>query len=152
MLPAAKRARQHHAWQQCSRLLGSWATVDPKGMSGSSPAQCYNLGKGLICRHRLCVSMHAVLPLMHASVVPTKIRNALGADFICSLHTTFSPEVPAPHAAVNGKWHLPANSKTIPDPYNGEAFVKVPDPQVRFVFSTMSSVGFCHFGLSLAGA
>ena len=46
MLPAARRARQHHAWQQCSRLLGSWATVDPKGMSGSSPAQCYNLGEG----------------------------------------------------------------------------------------------------------
>ena len=46
MLPAARRARHHQAWQQCSRLLGSWATVDPKGMSGSSPAQCYNLGEG----------------------------------------------------------------------------------------------------------
>lgn len=33
--------------------------------------------------------------------------------------------------AVNGKWHLPAKSKTIPDPYNGEEFVKIPDPQVR---------------------
>eukprot|EP00891_Asterochloris_glomerata_P008338 jgi/Astpho2/8338/Aster-01407 len=84
MLPAAKRARQHHAWQQCSRLLGSWATVDPKGMSGSSPAQCYNL--------------------------------------------------------VNGKWHLPANSKTIPDPYNGEAFVKVPDPQVNEIGAFVESL------------
>lgn len=33
--------------------------------------------------------------------------------------------------AVNGNWHLPANSKTIPDPYNGDEFVKVPDPQVQ---------------------
>ena len=33
--------------------------------------------------------------------------------------------------AVNGKWHLPAKSKTIPDPYNGEEFVKIPDPQVE---------------------
>ena len=49
---------------------------------------------------------------------------------ICSLLTSSFAEVPASHAAVNGKWHLPANSKTIPDPYNGEPFVKVPDPQV----------------------
>lgn len=32
--------------------------------------------------------------------------------------------------AVNGSWHLPAKSKSIPDPYNGEKFVQVPDPQV----------------------
>ena len=32
--------------------------------------------------------------------------------------------------AVNGKWHLPAKSKSIPDPYNGDKFVQVPDPQV----------------------
>ena len=35
-------------------------------------------------------------------------------------------------SVVNGNWHLPAKSKTIPDPYNGEEFVKVPDPQVQY--------------------
>lgn len=62
-----------HQGRHGRRLLGSWANLDATKMSGSNPAQAYNL--------------------------------------------------------VNGNWHLPANSKTIPDPYNGEEFVKVPDPQ-----------------------
>jgi len=32
---------------------------------------------------------------------------------------------------VNGEWHLPAKSKTIPDPLNGEPFINVPDTQAR---------------------
>lgn len=28
--------------------------------------------------------------------------------------------------AVNGEWCLPASSKTIPDPLNGEGFIRVP--------------------------
>ena len=31
--------------------------------------------------------------------------------------------------AVDGRWHLPAKSKRIPDPMNGEPFIKVPDTQ-----------------------
>lgn len=68
----------------------------------------------------------------------------LQQHFICSLPKSVFLEVPARHAAVNGKWHLPANSKTIPDPYNGEAFVKVPDPQVRFVSRAFLVGEFCH--------
>ena len=33
--------------------------------------------------------------------------------------------------AVDGNWHLPAKSKTIPDPMNGEPFINVPDTQAR---------------------
>lgn len=32
--------------------------------------------------------------------------------------------------AVNGEWGLPAKSKTIPDPLNGEPFIKLPDTQL----------------------
>ena len=32
--------------------------------------------------------------------------------------------------AVNGEWHVPKGSRDIPDPMNGEAFIKLPDPQV----------------------
>ena len=78
--------------------------------------------------------MHAVLSLMHAFVVPTEVKKHLQQTTLQPLKKVIH-EVSAPHAAVNGKWHLPANSKTIPDPYNGEPFVKVPDPQVRFVSS-----------------
>ncbi|EIE18461.1 aldehyde dehydrogenase [Coccomyxa subellipsoidea C-169] len=31
---------------------------------------------------------------------------------------------------VNGEWGLPAKSKTIPDPLNGEPFIKLPDTQL----------------------
>ena len=33
--------------------------------------------------------------------------------------------------AVNGEWGLPAKSKTIPDPLNGEPFIKLPDTQLN---------------------
>lgn len=76
----------------------------------------------------------------------------LQQHFICSLPKSVFLEVPARLAAVNGKWHLPANSKTIPDPYNGEAFVKVPDPQVRFVSRAFLVGECCHLGTRLAQA
>jgi 1-pyrroline-5-carboxylate dehydrogenase len=31
---------------------------------------------------------------------------------------------------VNGEWHVPKRSKNIPDPMNGELFIRLPDPQV----------------------
>ncbi len=45
--------------------------------------------------------------------------------------------------AVNGKWHLPAKSKTIPDPYNGEEFVKIPDPQVEHMQWQITASTLC---------
>lgn len=33
-------------------------------------------------------------------------------------------------SAVNGEWTLTAKSKTIPDPLNGEPFIKLPDTQL----------------------
>lgn len=41
---------------------------------------------------------------------------------------------------VNGNWHLPAKSKSIPDPYNGEKFVQVPDPQANEVSEFVKSL------------
>lgn len=41
---------------------------------------------------------------------------------------------------VNGSWHLPAKSKSIPDPYNGEKFVQVPDPQANEVGEFVKSL------------
>ncbi|KAL3136418.1 mitochondrial membrane protein [Trebouxia sp. C0009 RCD-2024] len=41
---------------------------------------------------------------------------------------------------VNGNWHLPAKSKSIPDPYNGEKFVQVPDPQASEVGEFVKSL------------
>ena len=34
---------------------------------------------------------------------------------------------------MNGEWHLPANSKPLVDPFNGEEFMKIPDPQINEV-------------------
>ena len=33
-------------------------------------------------------------------------------------------------SAVNGEWHNTKGSRDIPDPMNGEAFIKLPDPQI----------------------
>ena len=32
--------------------------------------------------------------------------------------------------AVNGGWHNTKGTRDIPDPMNGEAFIKLPDPQL----------------------
>lgn len=58
-----------------SKLLDSFATVDPEALSGAEPYQVYNL--------------------------------------------------------VSGGWTLPKRSADMPDPLNGELFLKVPDTQAK---------------------
>ncbi|KAK9813740.1 hypothetical protein WJX73_006181 [Symbiochloris irregularis] len=72
MLALRGRLRQERAAFQ--RLFSEWASLDAVKISGSNPAQAYNL--------------------------------------------------------VNGEWHLPKKSKPLIDPFNGEDFMKIPDPQV----------------------
>jgi 1-pyrroline-5-carboxylate dehydrogenase len=46
-------------------------------------------------------------------------------------------------SAVAGRWTGAAQSKTIPDPMNGEAFVSYPDTQVSEIDHFVTSLNAC---------
>lgn len=94
---------------QGRRLLGSWANLDAVKLSEASPAQAYNLGAVTV--HFLYVAYFGAF-----SRSPRTLQSCIANPLV---------------HAVNGKWHLPAKSNSIPDPYNGDKFVQVPDPQVE---------------------
>lgn len=44
------------------------------------------------------------------------------------------------HLAVNGEWHLPSQSRTLIDPWNGEEFMQIPDPQANEIAPFVESL------------
>lgn len=41
---------------------------------------------------------------------------------------------------VNGEWHLPSQSRTLIDPWNGEEFMQIPDPQANEIAPFVESL------------
>lgn len=74
-------------------------------------------------------SFKTVLLLMTAFV---QNKYPLEGMLVEQLHcSSFSEKLTrCPGVTVNGEWHLPRNSKPLIDPWNGEEFMKIPDPQI----------------------
>lgn len=82
---------------------------------------------------------------MWARTLQKQARNGQGCRLLGSWANLDATKMSGANPAqaynlVNGNWHLPEKSKTIPDPYNGEEFVKVPDPQVSEISDFVKSL------------
>ena len=101
-----------HSRAVSARLMSAvpkWATVDPKTMSGSTPAVCHNLGA--------CCKPNDMMPCLASQCDACGTRTPY-----CNLMLMRLRCVP-----VGGEWQTTPSTQEVIDPLNGEPFIIIPD-------------------------